>query len=46
MKAVSRVGLLAAVALLATAAVATSAQAATFKPDNTVRWRARHQTSR
>jgi hypothetical protein len=35
MKAFSKVGLLAAVALLATAAVATSAQAATFNPDNT-----------
>lgn len=35
MKASSKVGLLAVVALLATAAVATSAQAATFNPDNT-----------
>jgi hypothetical protein len=35
MKALSRVGLLAAVALVATAAAATSAQAATFNPDNT-----------
>jgi hypothetical protein len=35
MKAFSKVGLVAAVALLATAAAATSAQAATFNPDNT-----------
>jgi hypothetical protein len=35
MKAFSKVGLLAAVALLATAAVATSAQAVTINPDNT-----------
>jgi hypothetical protein len=35
MKAFSKAGMLAAVALLATAAVATSAQAATFNPDNT-----------
>jgi hypothetical protein len=35
MKAFSKVGLLAAVALLATAAVATGAQAVTWNPDNT-----------
>jgi hypothetical protein len=35
MKALSKVGLLAAVALLATAAMATSAQAVTINPDNT-----------
>jgi hypothetical protein len=35
MRAFSKVGLLTLVALLATAAVATSAQAATFNPDNT-----------
>jgi hypothetical protein len=35
MKTLSKAGLLVAVALLATAAAATSAQAATFNPDNT-----------